>query len=99
MPCAKCSRPTRNCWCWLVNNFIDERSQPTPPVDLRHAVSGFAILFAISWRWPATTTNSRQSLALVSVDRPSAARLLVPGRGKVGALLGTPGSGGEPVLQ
>src|SRR5216684_5298103 len=99
MPCARCSPLTRNCWYWLVNNVIDERPQPTPPLDLRHAVPGFAVLFPISRRWSAPTTNPRQSFALVSVDRPSATRLHFSCRGKVGALLRTSCAGGEHVIQ
>src|SRR5215831_1577575 len=98
MPCAKCSLPTRNCWYWHVNNVIDERSYPTAPVELRHAVPGFAIVFPIARRWSTSTTDSRQSFALVDADRPSAAHLGFPCRGKVGAFLGTSGSGGEQVV-
>src|SRR5713101_6326691 len=78
---------------------IDERPHPTPPLDVRHAGPGFAVLFPISRRWSAPTTNSRPSFALVSADRPSAARLPFSCRGTVGALLRTSGAGGEHVLQ
>src|SRR6266566_2755790 len=90
---------TRNCWSWPVNNVIDERPHPTPPLDVRHAGPGFAVLFPISRRWSAPTTNSRPSFALVSADRPSATRLPFSCRGTVGALLRTSGAGGEHVLQ